>query len=221
MWYFRKRDRKVLSNWGYGKHMDLCLATEDALSEAVGERLVSEVGGMNIVIRMGGNGNGYLRRKLPELARLAPSVPVLLLTDLDRIECPPALIRTWSGNRRLPDNLLLRVVVREVETWLLADRDAFADFSGVPSNRLPQNPEALADPKRSLLNLVKRYGRRLVKQDILPAPDASATCGLGYNQILCGFVRNEWSPERAEVAADSLARARSRLAELGEQGGEH
>jgi len=59
----------------------LYLATEDQLSEAVGERLVTEANlGLQVAVCMGRKGNAYLRQKLPELAALSSTMPVLMLT---------------------------------------------------------------------------------------------------------------------------------------------
>jgi hypothetical protein len=195
--------------------MHIYLATEDQLSEAVGERLVNETGGrLQVCVRMGRRGNAYLKAKLPELSRLANSVPVMLLTDLDRIDCPPTLIRNWLGRRALPDDLLFRVAVRETEAWLMADLEGFADFTGVPPDRLPREPETLADPKETLVNLVRRHGRAKIRSEVVPPPRSRAKVGLGYNAVLCEFVRERWSPERAAPVTESLARARHRLGEL-------
>jgi hypothetical protein len=196
--------------------MDVYLATEDALGQAVGERLVAEAGDhMNVAVRIGGKGNTFLRQKLPELMKVARSIPVVLFTDLDHVECPPTLIRSWTGTKKLADSLLFRVVVREVESWLLADREAFADFTGIALNKLPSHPESLDDPKQSLLNLVRRHARSEIKRELLPATGIIAVRGLGYNPVLRQFVRDHWSPERAAATAESLARARQRLQELG------
>ena len=110
--------------------------------------------------------------------------------------------------------MLFRVAVRETEAWLLADRQGFAQFSGVPLHRIPENPEMLADPQMSLLNLVKKYGKRTVKADILPERGSAARVGLVYNQALCSFVQESWSPDRAAKVAGSLNRTRRRLREM-------
>ena len=194
---------------------ELYIATEDALSEAVADRLVSEVNeGLRVVVRMGRKGNGYLKQKLPDLIRTAHSIPVLLLTDLDRDECPPALLTNWHGSRELPKNMLLRVVVREVEAWLLADREGFSLFSGVPIEKVPRNPESLGDPKQVLLGLVRRFGKRVVKANLLPERGSTAQIGLGYNEALRSFVWESWSVDQAAAHADSLARTCRRLREL-------
>lgn len=195
--------------------MDLYLATEDALGEAIGHRLVAEtVGCISVAVSMGKQGNGFLKQKLPELITLAHSCPVLLLTDLDLVVCPAELIRKWAGKKVIPRNLLFRVAVREAEAWLLADRDSFAAFTGVPVNKVPTDPDALSDPKRALLNLVARYGKRSVQQELLPAQGSKAIQGLGYNQLLCEHVHRLWSPKHAAAVSGSLARARNRIAEL-------
>lgn len=192
------------------------LATEDPLGEAVAERLVQEENqGIRIAVRMGRKGNGYLRRNIKDFNEIARSAPVLLFTDLDRIECPMALIEDWHGKAVLRDMLLFQIAVRETEAWLLADREGFAAFSGVPIHRIPLQPESLNDPKEILINLIRRYSKkRAIKADILPEKGSTAKVGLAYNQALCRFVRESWSLERAAQYADSLDRARRRIHEL-------
>ena len=191
------------------------IATEDEVSEAVAERLVDEVNDdLFISVRMRRGGNSYLRAKLPGLVGTAEKFPVFLLTDLDRLPCPSALIAQWCGALALPESLVFRVAVREVESWLLADNQAFAEFFGVPGHRLPAAPETLADPKRELMTLVRRHGRRAVKQHILPDRRSTAAIGPGYSALLATFVRELWEPARAATRSESLARARMRLGEL-------
>jgi hypothetical protein len=191
------------------------IATEDALSEAVAERLILEENyGLHVGVRVGRKGNAFLKMKLPQFREVARSIPVLILTDLDLIECPVCLIKEWSGKVKIPSKMLFRVAVRETEAWLLADREGFADFSGVPLHRIPDQPETLVNPKETLLNIVRRYGKRSVKSDILPERGSTARIGLSYNQALCSFVKDTWSPDRAAMVANSLLRTRSRLHEL-------
>jgi hypothetical protein len=94
------------------------IATEDVLSEAVADRLVSDANqGLEVYGRMGRRGNAYLRKRLPEHAKVARTFPVFMLTDLDRIECSPKLKTQWLGMLRLPNRFLFRVAVRGVEAW--------------------------------------------------------------------------------------------------------
>ena len=193
----------------------LYIATEDPLSEAVANRLIeAENKGMHVAVSMGRKGNGYLRSNLTSLTKIARSVPVLLLTDLDRVECPAILIENWCRVQDLPTMMLFRVAVHETEAWLLSDREGFAEFSGVPLHRIPLNPESLSDPKDFLINLVRRFGRRDIKADIVPERGSTAKVGFAYNQALCNFTHRAWSLDRASQTADSLNRARRRIHEL-------
>jgi len=194
---------------------DLYIATEDELSEAVADRLVLEANQeLRVVARIRRQGYGYLRQKFLNLAKTASSNPVLLLTDLDRVDCPPTLLADWCGGQILPKGMLFRVVVREIEAWLLADREGFSRFAGVPLDKVPQYPEALDDPKQTLLSLVHRYGNRGIKAGILPERGTSTKIGLAYNQTLVRFVQDAWSVTNASRNADSLNRACRRLDEL-------
>jgi hypothetical protein len=191
------------------------IATEDALSEAVAERLILEENkGLHVGVRVGRKGNTFLRKKLPQFKEIARSIPIFVLTDLDLVECPACLIEDWNGREKLPSKMLFRVAVREIEAWLLADREGFADFSGVPLHRIPDQPETLVNPKETLLNIVRRYGKRAVKADLLPEKGSTAKIGFSYNQALCAFVKDTWSPDRAAMVAKSLHRTRYRLQEL-------
>lgn len=190
---------------------EFAVATEDALSEAVAETLLRQVGGHIVHARLRQGGYGYLKRRIVDFSRMSQTVmPVLLITDLDRWACPPGLIAEWlptgPGSR-----MLFRVAVRETESWLLADRDAFAEFVGIASANVPDRPDDLTDPKSMLLNLVRKSKRRALKEDILPARGVSMGIGLGYNDQLTRFVRADWDSHRAALASPSLARAIARV----------
>ncbi len=194
--------------------ISLYLATEDVLSEAVADRLVEEEGGWRVAVRLGRRGSGYLKKNLAKFVNMSYVFPVFLLTDLDRCQCPAGLINHWRGNLEFPERMLFRIAVREVEAWLLADREGFARFSGVPLHRIPENPELLDNPKETLLHLVRHYGRRPVKTDILPPEGSTARVGPAYNQVLCTFVQQSWSSQRAREGSESLRRTQGRIHEL-------
>lgn len=192
----------------------VALATEDELSEVVGQKLVNDAGGdLTVTLRLRRGGFGYLRSRMRNFCELACQMPVLLLTDLDTKQCPMTLIRAWSRNNVVPDRLIFRVAVRQVESWLLADRESIANLLNVSLQRLPGNPDNLPDAKRFLLQLATHAPRR-VREELLAEQGATASQGLGYNTFLCDFVRSRWKPARAANRSESLERARSRLAEL-------
>ena len=193
--------------------IDVALATEDELSESVGKRLLAETGGKlspHLLFRQGGY--GYLRSNMDKWCELAPLLPVLLLTDLDRAPCPLKLLQRWLGKRELPVDFVFRIAVRETESWLLADHVAMRQLMG-QKGRLPSDPDALPEPKSFLLSLAKSAARD-IRDDLLARQGAIASQGIGYNARLSAFVQNIWSPERAAQRSQSLSRARVRLREL-------
>jgi hypothetical protein len=192
----------------------LIVAIEDRLSESVAMKVARHVLGESVAVRsVLCNGYGSLKRKLPSFRNASRQYPVWLLTDLDRWPCPAALINDWTGGAALPAKLSFRVAVREIESWLLADRDEIAEFLGVSSGKIERNPDAINDPKRYLVSLAMK-GRRAVREDIVPKKGSTSSQGFAYNERLCDFVEGAWSPDRACRQSRSLEKAMARLSEL-------
>lgn len=192
--------------------LHLYLAAEDLPGLAVGRKLVEEHRPRLEVNREeNGGGFGTLRRKTPNFDQMASrGYPVLLLTDLDADPCPSSKIAAWLGRTPNP-RFLLRICVREIEAWLLADQAAIAGFLGIQPRLVPQNPEALLNPKAKLIDLAQRAPRR-IRAGLTPSGRASI--GPEYNELLVGFVATHWSIARAAERAPSLQSARRRLAEM-------
>jgi hypothetical protein len=188
------------------------LAVEDDLSESVIRRLLLETGRNYSVGNVFGRGGfGYLQNTAKNWnAAAAAGTPILLLTDLDHHPCPSGLIEDWLDVE--PDvNLVFRVAVREVESWLLADREGFADFLGISDVVIPLQPDQIPDPKLSLINLARRSRRRTLRESIVPREGSTAVQGPDYNGCLGGFVRNHWNHNAASERSPSLGRAWRRL----------
>ncbi|MDT8363187.1 MAG: hypothetical protein RQ714_00860 [Nitrosomonas sp.] len=194
--------------------MSVALATEDELSEAVGVKLLSGypvlAGSSPLLLRK--NGFGYLRSRMDSWRQMANRQLVIVLTDLDRAACPLDLLEDWLGaEKRCPENLLLRIAEREVESWLLADHQALEKLIG-NKGRLPVDPDDLPDPKRHLLGLAQK-APRAVREDLIAQQGAVAKQGIGYNRRLVDWVQAEWSPERGAARSPSLLRARNAVRE--------
>ena len=68
---------------------NIVLATEDELSEFLGEKLIKDANtSLNVTLRLRKGGFGYLKSKLPNLCGLSKTQPVIIFTDLDSCECP-------------------------------------------------------------------------------------------------------------------------------------
>jgi hypothetical protein len=187
------------------------LVAEDVPGLAVGRKLVAEQSALIVYREENARGYGMLKTKTPKYDQMgAKGFPVLLLTDLDSDPCPPGKITDWLG--RAPSRgFLFRICVREVEAWLLADREAMAGFLRVNLNTLPLAPESLDDPKAKLIELAQKSPRK-IRAGLTPV--GRATIGPDYNEMLSSFIADSWSIERAVERASSLARARRRIAEL-------
>ncbi|UXB25802.1 DUF4276 family protein [Stenotrophomonas maltophilia] len=190
----------------------VALVTEDELSEAVGMKLLSEhpvlVKTSPMLLRK--NGFGYLRSRMDSWRQMANRQIVVVLTDLDRLACPLLLLEDWLGaDRQHPENLLLRIAEREVESWLLADHEALGKLLGSKAP-FPVQPDTLPDPKQHLLGLAQK-APRAVREDLVAQQGAVARQGIGYNRRLVDWVQAEWSPERAAARSPSLSRARNAM----------
>jgi len=191
------------------------LATEDELSEAIGKRLLAELLLAHTPQLLRKQGFGYLRSKMNSWRQLARHQAVVILTDLDRGPCPLALLQDWLGGEPPPPNLSLRIAVREVESWVLADHHGMRELIG-PKGTLPISPDELPDPKQELLRLAE-LAKRDVRRDLVEVNGAILRQGLGYNARLAGWVASVWSPVRAAERSPSLQRTRLRLKELAER----
>ena len=104
----------------------IVLATEDVLSEQAGLCIATEAG-LLVVKQVRRNGSGYLKSRIPNFCQMASFQPVVVIADLDQVQCPSQLLADWLGQCERPDDLVIRVAVREVESWLLADHQAMRD----------------------------------------------------------------------------------------------
>lgn len=194
------------------------IATEDRLSETLAEHIIIATG--HVVAakipkdRRRHGGFGYLKTRLPDfIASCHGGLSFLLLTDLDTKTCPPDLLADWLGATKKPDSLLLRVAVREVEAWVLADRSRFASWLGIAETEVPVDPESCRNPKSNLLKLAAKSKKRDLKEGLLPKKGAPSPVGLEYNDLLCNFLKTDWRLEVALRSAPSLERAILRLQE--------
>jgi hypothetical protein len=189
----------------------LSLAFEDELTELLTLKILrtipNEYATRTIYNR---GGNGYLKKNINGFNNAAKGVPYLVGTDLDEYDCPPALIADWLAHPK-HHNLLIRVAVHEAEAWVLADREGFASFLGISAAKLPEDVEALAKPKETLIQLARTSRKRYVRDDICPSPHSTSKVGPNYNARLGGFVSQSWNPSVARLRSPSLDGTINRL----------
>jgi hypothetical protein len=182
------------------------LAVEDDLSEWVLRRVLRS---RRVRYHVGGvfthGGSGYLKKQTPAFNNAAKACPFLMLADLDRLACPPELIEQWLGRPKHP-HFLLRVAVREVESWLLGDALGLARFLGLRTLPSVRTPELLTDPKDQLLRLALNASSREIREALVWEDPKSGRLlqGPDYNGTLAGFVLNKWNLGKARAACQSL-----------------
>ncbi|MFN4106064.1 MAG: DUF4276 family protein [Acinetobacter johnsonii] len=185
------------------------LACEDPLSESFCLQLMKTYfpsSTYNPIMVTGGIGE--LKKKVEAFINIAKiqDKATLILTDLDQVGSVESLIADWQGAAIFPDAFFLLIAVKEIESWVLADCDAFSQWSGIPKNKIPINPDDENDVKQTLLNLVKRHGNIQIKRDLLPNKDAKTSkVGIAYNSSLINFVNNYWRIEKAKLNSLSLS----------------
>jgi len=190
------------------------LVIEDLLSEEVLRAILKQsiknyevIGRFPDIRRSGSSGGfGYIKSRIKRFNNAAKEMPFLVLTDLDKEECAPKLIREWLPVKFHP-NFIFRVAKREVESWVMADRNAFADFLRIPISKIPVNiDDELDDPKAFLVNMARKSKDRSIR-NALVSKHSAGKVGPDYNGKLSSFVREKWSLERAVQHSDSLKRA--------------
>jgi hypothetical protein len=190
-------------------------AVEGDVDDAVARRLVLHVRAAVSVIHVR-YGKDQLLARLAGYNAAARVSPWLVLLDLDDdAECAPAYARACLRGR-VP-GMCLRIVVREIEAWLLADRERIARFLAVPRGAVPLVPETLADPKSAMVQLAAHSRRRDIRDDMVPRPGSGRKVGPAYSSRLIEFARDPrkgWRPRQAARNANSLARCLAALRQI-------
>ena len=187
-------------------------AVEGIVDEAVIRKLIV-LAGANPGNVYGRQGKPFLRQRIDGYNAAAEYAPWVVLVDLDREhDCPPPLRNAWLPEPAV--HLCFRVAVRTVEAWLLADADRIADFLAVARGKIPENPEALGDPKAAMVVLARTSRQRDIREDMVPGPSSGRPVGPAYASRLIEFASSSWRPEIAAKQSESLRRARECLRRL-------
>jgi hypothetical protein len=103
----------------------------------------------------------------------------------------------------------MRIAVRQIESWLLADRAAIAPFLKVPLARIPNNIEEILDSKRAVVDLAAQSKSKNIRVAMVPAASSGASEGPEFSAFMTDFALNHWRPDVAAQLEDgsSLNRA--------------
>ncbi len=91
----------------------------------------------------------------------------------------------------------------------MADRENLAKFLSVEIARIPQDVEAIDNPKVIMVEIAKHSRRREIREDMIPRTGSGRVVGPAYTARLIEFVmgaKNGWRPEVAAERSESLKR---------------
>jgi hypothetical protein len=187
--------------------LSVSLAAEGSLDEQVLRQLLQQSEREIFpVVCYGKHGRDHLKQNVPGFNEAARSHPFIVLADLEDTDCAPGLLQDWLPHGRHA-NLVLRIAVRMVESWLLADRQEFAKFLGVPMNRIPIQPDTVDHPKRLVVQIARHSRIRAIREDLVPTPDSTSQVGRNYVGQMIRFALERWQVKRALEHSPSLERA--------------
>lgn len=188
-------------------------AVEGATDAPVAARLIEMCGGVP-QRRLIARSKQRLDPKIAGIRRSAtPFGPWLILRDLDHdAPCAAALVDSLTPHPS--EYAELRIAVRQIEAWLLADRKGFSTAFSVAETRLPVDPDSCDDAKRVVVDVCQRSRTSHVRADMTPRPGSRRRVGPGYEGRLIAFAESLWDPQRARHHSDSLDRAITRVEDL-------
>lgn len=179
--------------WSVGVEGEADVAVVAAILRATGH----ELGSVH-----GRRGKAFVDLRAKGWCEAARYSPWLVLRDLDHdAGCAPELL---GSIRRSGASGVMRIAVRAVEAWLLADRERVASWLGVARSKVPPSVEDLEDPKATLVGLARSSRIRAVREDVVPV--GTARIGPGYVHQVRIFCAESWRPRAAAATAPSLAR---------------
>jgi hypothetical protein len=176
-------------------------------------RKLTRDAGLSISVPIDCGGKSQLDAELSGYNQAAKGSPWFVLRDLDDdAPCAGALLR--QREFQPASWMCLRIAVRELEAWLLADAEGVVEFFKVAPSQIPLDPDGEADPTRSLVDLVRRSRSSSLRKAMVPKPGGHAAVGPLYEAKIIEFGELHWDLDRACRRSESLRKAREALRAL-------
>lgn len=192
--------------------MVVSAAVEGVIDDAVVRRLLLETKHVPGPIHIK-NGKPNVLKNLGGYNSAAKLSPWVVLLDLNGdADCAPSFIEAHLESPA--KHMLLRLAVRQVEAWLLADRVRLARFLHVSQARVPRDPDFLADSKCALVDLARHSSDRRVREGLVPTAGSGIKVGPAYVAMLIDYIEHRWVPATACERSESLRRCVDRLSSL-------
>jgi hypothetical protein len=180
--------------------------SDRGMVSAVVQAAGSEVG--RVIVK---SGKARIDPLISNYNQAALRSPWVIFRDSDS-HCPVKLHAELTATISVISPLfLLRIVHPMSEGWLLGDPEGVAEYFGLRISDIPREPEKLAHPKRTLLQLCAKSRSRGIKRDMVaPGDRAGPLYVLRVNE----FATTCWDVHNAATNCDSLHRALERIRPL-------
>lgn len=188
----------------------IALAVEGPTDRAAAEKILStrslQADPLSTFVK---HGKSRLDKKMHSFNQAARFRPWLVLRDADHDcgDCPVSVRRSLLPLESQNLALCLRLPVRCLEAWLLADLDGFSTAFHVSKSIVPDNVEELFDPKQALINVCRKSRQRDIRRAMVPREGTVARVGPEYTTLIVDYCMSTWEPDAAAENAPSLARA--------------
>ncbi|MBL9183811.1 MAG: hypothetical protein JNN17_16850 [Verrucomicrobiaceae bacterium] len=188
---------------------------EGVLEEAAARKILACTGFdvEGAVFKVAGSNSTFWQRIKDRNASAEAGLVVVGFADLEQDPCAVGLIRKHLPHGVAP-GFVLRIAVRMLESWLMADAEKMAAFLHAPISKLPANPDEIDHPKRELVNLARRHSNRRVQEDMVPEAGHTGIVGKGYRTQMENYIEKHWRPRAAAKRSESLRRALAALENL-------
>jgi hypothetical protein len=197
---------------------EVIYAVEGATDEPIAEALIRMVGHTP---RKGPppKGKTALDRGLARWNRSSNRQPMLVLRDWDRDDgnCAPELLARLMPDGLRTATLAVRIPVRSIESWLLADIQGFSKYFRVDERLLPSDPDELENPKSVLIRVCAKAPAQ-IRNAMQPRQGSGRAVGPEYTALVTEFGSRHWDGARARENSPSLHRSLCRLEELTARG---
>ena len=111
---------------------------EDDATRAVIERVIADYNSeLNILQNLPARGS-QIKSMMSKFNTLAQKHPVILLTDLDGEFCAPMGKQKLLSGMDKSRDFIVNIAYDEVEAWLMADVEGFANYFSIPKMQMPK-----------------------------------------------------------------------------------
>lgn len=197
---------------------DVYIAGEDDVTRAIIIRIIADYApNLHIVQSLPARGS-ELKKKIASFNILSLTKPVILLSDMDTDDCAPIAKNKLLNGIVQNECLVINIAVDEAEAWLLADKEGFAAYLGIPLELMPDAERQRFGGRNETLEmkvclkssyylthkLMAHSNNAILRAQMGVAPNESRSKGREYNVAVLPFIRSLWNVENARRRSYSL-----------------